>query len=152
MATRNAKSSMPPRFTGRYPTSGTGRWAVSTVPDESIICTWTTNLALATDAVARGRDARSLNRAVTGVEAGDDRTPCCAPSGGEVNTRWVVNAAGLGADISTRRSATTVSTSRRGAASCWSTTSSPARWSTNRAAGAHRRGKGVLVSPPSTAT
>ena len=36
------------------PHLGPGALGGLTVPDESIICTWTTNLALATDAVARG--------------------------------------------------------------------------------------------------
>src|SRR4029079_15250828 len=36
------------------PDLGDGALGGLTVPDESIICTWTTNLALATDAVRRG--------------------------------------------------------------------------------------------------
>jgi glycerol-3-phosphate dehydrogenase len=67
-----------------------------TVPGESIICTWTTTLALATDAVARG--ARLLRGArVTGVVPGDGHTTL-ATTRGDVRGRWVVNAAGLGAD------------------------------------------------------
>ena len=46
----------------RVPDLGPGVLGGLTVPDESIICTWTTNLALATDAVARG--ARSAARGV----------------------------------------------------------------------------------------
>ena len=38
----------------QIPTSATGALGGLTVPDESIICTWTVNLALATDAVNRG--------------------------------------------------------------------------------------------------
>ena len=38
----------------RLPDLGEGVLGGLTVPDESIICTWTTNLALATDAVRRG--------------------------------------------------------------------------------------------------
>ncbi|MDN5854044.1 MAG: NAD(P)/FAD-dependent oxidoreductase, partial [Actinomycetia bacterium] len=67
-----------------------------TVPDESIICTWTTNLALATDARRRGVEIL-LGRRVTGVEVGADMTTL-RTSAGDVTARWVVNAAGLGAD------------------------------------------------------
>ncbi|WP_151084238.1 NAD(P)/FAD-dependent oxidoreductase [Nocardioides cynanchi] len=81
------------------PHLGPGALAGLTVPDESIICTWTTNLALATDAVRRGA-ALLLGHRVTSV-----RLPA-TPAGptvlvtdrGEVAARWVVNAAGLGAD------------------------------------------------------
>ena len=38
----------------QVPTLGDGALGGLTVPDESIICTWTVNLALATDAVNRG--------------------------------------------------------------------------------------------------
>ena len=42
----------------RLPHLGPGALGGLTVPDESIICTWTVNLALATDAVNRGADKR----------------------------------------------------------------------------------------------
>ena len=78
------------------PDLGPGALAGLTVPGESIICTWTTNLALATDAVARG--ARLLRGArVTGAVTGTGRTTSAHhPRRGR--GRWVVNAAGLGAD------------------------------------------------------
>lgn len=80
----------------RVPDLGPGALAGLTVPGESIICTWTTNLALATDAVARG--ARLLRGArVTGVVAGPEHTTL-RTTGGDVHGRWIVNAAGLGAD------------------------------------------------------
>ncbi|WNG90372.1 FAD-dependent oxidoreductase [Mycobacterium sp. ITM-2016-00317] len=80
----------------RVPDLGPGALAGLTVPGESIICTWTTNLALATDAVARG--ARLLRGArVTGVEVGAEHTTL-RTTAGEVRGRWIVNAAGLGAD------------------------------------------------------
>ncbi|MEU7869984.1 NAD(P)/FAD-dependent oxidoreductase [Dactylosporangium sp. NPDC049140] len=67
-----------------------------TVPGESITCTWTTNLALATDAVRRGVTLRRGHR-VTAVR--DDGTHTWLGTGaGEIGARWVVNAAGLGAD------------------------------------------------------
>ena len=75
-------------------TSALGRSAGLTVPGESIICTWTTNLALATDAVQRG--ARLLRGArVTGVVAEDGHI-MLRTTRGDVHGRWVINAAGLG--------------------------------------------------------
>ena len=80
----------------RVPDLGPGVLAGLTVPDESIICSWTTNLALATDAVARG--ARLLCGArVTGVVGGEEHTTLHTTRG-DVHGRWVVNAAGLGSD------------------------------------------------------
>jgi glycerol-3-phosphate dehydrogenase len=80
----------------RVPDLGPGVLAGLTVPGESTICTWTTNLALATDAVQRG--ARLLRHAqVTGVVAAQDHTTL-QTTRGDVHARWVINAAGLGAD------------------------------------------------------
>lgn len=79
------------------PTLGPGALGGLTVPDESIICTWTVNLALATDAVNRGA-ALLTNHRVERVEIGDQVTTLHT-SAGAVRTRWVVNAAGLGADV-----------------------------------------------------
>ncbi|MEU3165730.1 NAD(P)/FAD-dependent oxidoreductase [Streptosporangium sp. NPDC006930] len=81
----------------QLPYLGEGALGGLTVPDESIICTWTTNLALATDAVGRGVTPL-LNRAVSSVEDREGHT-VLRTSGGEVRARWVVNAAGLGADV-----------------------------------------------------
>ncbi|MFE7135670.1 NAD(P)/FAD-dependent oxidoreductase, partial [Streptomyces sp. NPDC057638] len=78
------------------PALGEGALGGLTVPGESIICTWTTNLALATDAKRRGTEIL-LEHAVTGVSVGPDLTTL-STTGGEVAARWVVNAAGLGAD------------------------------------------------------
>ena len=72
------------------------------VPDESIICTWTTNLALATDAVRRGALLLRGHR-VMEVRAGVDGSTTLVTDRGEVEARWVVNAAGLGADHLDRR-------------------------------------------------
>ncbi|TRW88398.1 NAD(P)/FAD-dependent oxidoreductase [Mycolicibacterium sp. 018/SC-01/001] len=80
----------------RVPALGPGAMAGLDVPGESIICTWTTNLALATDALARGatlvRGAR-----VTEVTPGAEFTTLHTTRG-EMRARWVINAAGLGAD------------------------------------------------------
>jgi glycerol-3-phosphate dehydrogenase len=79
------------------PDLGPGALGGLTVPDESIICTWTVNLALATDAVNRGTTLLTDHR-VERVETGADLTTLHT-SAGTVRTRWVVNAAGLGADV-----------------------------------------------------
>lgn len=80
----------------RVPDLGVGALGGLTVPDESITCTWTTNLALATDAVARGARLAREHR-VTAVEIGPEVTTL-RTTGGTIRSRWVVNAAGLGAD------------------------------------------------------
>jgi len=68
-----------------------------TVPDESIICPWTTTLAFATE--ARQRGARLLfGHRVTGVRVEPEATVLVTRAG-EVRARWVVNAAGLRSDV-----------------------------------------------------
>lgn len=81
----------------RIPNLGPGALGGLTVPDESIICTWTVNLALATDAVNRGV---TLHRgcAVESVDIGE-RSTTLHTSTGPISARWVINAAGLGADV-----------------------------------------------------
>src|ERR1700712_5253663 len=83
----------------RVPELGAGALGGLTVPGEAIICTWTTNLALATDAVQRGVALRR------GAEVTDvvPRTGRCdyttlVTSTGDVHGRWIINAAGLGSD------------------------------------------------------
>ena len=78
------------------PSLGPGVLGGLTVPDESIICTWTVNLALATDTVNRGATLLTDHR-VKSVEVGEDTT-VLGTSRGLVSAGWVVNAAGLGAD------------------------------------------------------
>ena len=73
-----------------------------TVPDESIICTWTTNLALATEAVMRGAELRLLHRVVA-AEVGERLTTLRTDAGDTVTARWVINAAGLGGDLIDRQ-------------------------------------------------
>src|SRR6185295_9735415 len=80
----------------RVPDLGPGVLAGLTVPGESIICTWTTNLALATDAVARGAHLQCGVR-VTGASRSDEHTTL-QTTRGQVRGRWIVNSAGLGAD------------------------------------------------------
>lgn len=80
----------------QIPHLGSGALGGLTVPDESIICTWTVNLALATDAVNRGVTLLTRHR-VHAVETTSEATTL-RTGAGEVTARWVVNAAGLGAD------------------------------------------------------
>jgi len=79
------------------PNLGPGAVGGLEVPDESIICPWTTPLAYATEAVLRGVDLR-LESQVTHVEVGAEVT-VLQTSRGALTTRWVVNAAGLGSDV-----------------------------------------------------
>ena len=79
------------------PSLGPGALGGLVVPDESIICPWTTTLAYATEALDRG--ARLLlGHEVTGIDIGD-ASALITTTRGEVRARWIVNAAGLGADV-----------------------------------------------------
>jgi glycerol-3-phosphate dehydrogenase len=79
------------------PHLGVGALGGLTVPDESITCTWTVNLAMATDAVNRGA-VLLTNHRVERIDVGDEVTSLYT-SAGPIMARWVVNAAGLGADL-----------------------------------------------------
>ncbi len=131
------------------PDLGPGVLGGLTVPDESIICTWTTNLALATDAVQRGADLLRGHR-VTSVRLPDSpagRTVLVTDRG-EIDAGWVVNAAGLGADdidamFGHRRFAVTP---RRGELLVFDKLARPMA-PTIVLPVPSSRGKGVLVSP-----
>jgi glycerol-3-phosphate dehydrogenase len=79
------------------PDLGPGALGGLTVPGESIIDPWSTTLAFANDAVARGAQLR-LDCRVTAVQS-DGEVTTLSTTRGEVRARWVVNAAGLGADV-----------------------------------------------------
>jgi glycerol-3-phosphate dehydrogenase len=81
----------------QLPALGPGARGALTVPDESIICTWTVTLALATDAHRRGTQLL-LDHAVHRVEVCERHTDLHTAHGATVRARFVVNAAGLGAD------------------------------------------------------
>lgn len=68
-----------------------------TVPDESIICPWTTTLAFATQARQRGAQLLFRHR-VTGLRVGPEET-VLSTEAGQIRARWVVNAAGLRSDL-----------------------------------------------------
>jgi glycerol-3-phosphate dehydrogenase len=81
----------------QIPDLGEGALGGLTVPDESITCTWTTSLALATDARIRGTDLRLAHPVRSVSHDGDVTILHC--DAGDVPARWVVNAAGLGCDL-----------------------------------------------------
>jgi len=81
----------------REPGLGPGAAGALEIPDESIICPWTTPLAFATEAVAAGVRLL-LSTQVTGACSVDGRHELVTTSG-LLRTRWVINAAGLGSDL-----------------------------------------------------
>ena len=87
----------------REPYLGDGALGALEIPDESIICPWTTPLAFATEAVRAGVRLL-LNTRVTGVRrAGDDGDngpghEVVTDRAGTLRCRWLVNAAGLYSD------------------------------------------------------
>ncbi len=98
---KNCELVGPDRVYETAPRLGPGALGGLTVPGESIICTWTTNLALATEAKLRGTTILTDHH-VTDARREDDHT-VLATSRGDVAARWVVNAAGLGADTLDQR-------------------------------------------------
>ncbi len=80
----------------REPELGPGALEALEIPDESIICPWTTPLAFATEAAGAGVRLM-LGAAVTGVTSGDGFHEV-STTRGRLRCRWVVNAAGLSSD------------------------------------------------------
>jgi glycerol-3-phosphate dehydrogenase len=80
----------------REPHLGPGALAALEIPDESIVCPWTTPLAYATEAVRAGVRLQ-LDCAVLGVHA-EDGAHLIRTTRGPLRSRWLVNAAGLGGD------------------------------------------------------
>ncbi len=80
------------------PDLGPGVLGGLSVPDESIICPWTPSIAYATEAVENGATLL-LEHEVRDVVVHDDGTTTLQTSRGPVRTRWMINAAGLGADV-----------------------------------------------------
>lgn len=83
----------------QVPALGHGALGGLTVPDESIICTWTVTLALATDARQRGAELLFHRRVESVDTTTEDGVTVLHTSGGDVRARYVINAAGLGCDL-----------------------------------------------------
>ena len=100
-ARRNGYQAIRPLRAGqlytREPALGPGAVGGLEIPDESIICPWTTPLAFATEAVAAGVRLL-LSAQVTGVAPAGDGSWELATLRGPLRCRWVVNAAGLRSD------------------------------------------------------
>lgn len=79
------------------PHLGPGARAALAVPDEGIVCPFTTPLAFATEAVLNGVVLR-VSSPVTVRGPGPDSTHALGTPSGTIFARWVVNAAGLHAD------------------------------------------------------
>jgi glycerol-3-phosphate dehydrogenase len=80
----------------REPHLGPGALGALSVPDESLVCPWTTPLAYATEAVANGVTLLRSCQVTGAVRTGDEWQ--LATPRGALRSRWVVNAAGLRAD------------------------------------------------------
>ncbi len=82
----------------REPHLGDGATGAVVIPDESIICPWSTSIAFATEAVRAGVELR-LGTTVTGVARDHETSGWVVQTDqGAVRTDWVVNAAGLFSD------------------------------------------------------
>jgi len=128
------------------PDLGPGVLGGLTVPGESIIDPWSVTLAYVNEAIARGTELRR-DTLVEGVTR-DNGITTLSTNRGDLSTRWVVNAAGLGADVVDRlfgHERFTV-TPRRGELIVFDKLARPMA---NRIIlpVPSARGKGVLVSP-----
>jgi glycerol-3-phosphate dehydrogenase len=85
----------------REPHLAEGATGAVTIPDESIICSWSPSIAFATEAISAGVELR-LGTEVTDVGRDGDEW-LLHTSEGRIRAGWVVNAAGLGADLLNRR-------------------------------------------------
>ena len=81
----------------REPHLGPGAVAALEVPDEALVCPFTTPLAFATEAVLAGCELRR-DTPVTGVERVPGGGFRVTTPGGDITTRRLVNAAGLRSD------------------------------------------------------
>jgi glycerol-3-phosphate dehydrogenase len=81
----------------REPQLGLGARGALEVPDEALVCPFTTPLAYATEALLAGCDLRR-STPVTGVERRESDGFRLATPAGPLRTRYLVNAAGLHSD------------------------------------------------------
>lgn len=79
------------------PALGPGALGGLVVPDESVMCSWSAAIAMATEAVLRGARLE-LECRVDGITSTSDCT-ILHTTKGDIAARWVVNAAGLGGDV-----------------------------------------------------
>lgn len=93
---QSAKAVAADELYRREPHLGPGALGALEIPDEGIICPFTTPLALASDAVINGVRLK-LSTPVLGVTSRDGTHALLTPHG-QVRARWVVNAAGLRSD------------------------------------------------------
>ncbi len=82
----------------REPALAPGALAALEIPDESIVCPFTTPLAFATEAVVNGATLILQAPLVAIARGGNGGAHALRTPRGEFHARWVVNAAGLGAD------------------------------------------------------
>jgi len=84
------------------PRLGPGALGALEIPDESIVCPWTTSLAYATEAVRAGVRLMLSTRVTAVRPASTERAAAgrheVLTSAGTVRCRWLVNAAGLESD------------------------------------------------------
>src|SRR5450759_3758137 len=80
----------------REPHLGPGALAALEIPDESLICPWTTPLAYATEAVRAGVRLLLETRVTDVRDQGGEHW--LSTTRGTVRARWLINAAGLGSD------------------------------------------------------
>jgi len=81
----------------REPHLGGGATGAVTIPDESIICPWSTSVAFATEAVGAGVELQLGAEVADATRGPDDWV--LRTTRGDIRARWVVNAAGLGSDL-----------------------------------------------------
>jgi len=81
----------------REPALAAGATAALLIPDERIICPWTTTLAFATEAVLGGCELR-LGSCVEAIDRPRPRLHTLHTSTGVVHACWLVNAAGASGD------------------------------------------------------
>jgi glycerol-3-phosphate dehydrogenase len=81
----------------REPNLGPGATGAVVIPDEWVICPWSTSIAFATEAVDAGVELR-LGAEVTEVRRDSDAWRLDT-TGGPIRADWVINAAGLGSDL-----------------------------------------------------
>ncbi len=100
-AARNGYTAAQPvgvdQLYGEEPHLGPGALGALRIPDESLICPFTTPLAFATEAVVNGVDLR-LGSPVQAARTSDDGVHELVTPRDTIHARYVVNAAGLNSD------------------------------------------------------